>query len=673
MEALSVKLSLETLIAEKLTPVILHWNQNHFVVLYKIKRSYSGKYIFKVADPRYGLISLQQEVFEENWKKGADKGIALILNPTDKFFSQSLEVVEQKKASVWGLARYVSPYKKDIAQLFVGLIGGSLITLTLPFMTQLLVDRGVAFKSLNIIYLILIGQFFLFLGASFIEIIKNWILLYIGSRTNIYILSNFLSKLMRLPLKFFDSKRIGDFIQRMEDHNRIEHFLTSQSLLTLFSIINLLVFSLILAYYNLSIIAIYFGFTTLAILWMFLFHAKRRLLDFTNFAYRAENQDSIYELLHGMQEIKLNNLQDYKREQWENIQIKLFNNNISILATDQYQLTGYQFINQFKNILVTFIAAQQVVLGNISLGAMLSIIYIVGQMNSPIEQLITFFRSLQDTQLSLERLEEIHRKPDEEQDNQVHEIPQTPHKEGIQITELTFRYEGPQSPAVLHQLSCFIPQNQTTAIVGASGSGKTSLIKLLLKFQEAPDNSILVNGLDLNKLSPQKWRGNCGAVMQEGFIFSDTIARNIATNDIQFDPDRLSHAIKMANLEGYIQKQPLGINTSIGQNGNGLSGGEKQRILIARAIYKDPQYLFFDEATSALDAANEKIIMTNLNHFFTNKTVVVVAHRLSTVKNAHQIIVLDQGEIVEVGNHTELTAKKGTYFHLIKNQLELGN
>lgn len=672
IESLSVKLGMETLLKEKFVPIILHWNENHFVVLHQIKKTWRGEYIFKIADPRYGLISLSQAIFEQNWIGDKPKGIALILNPTETFYTKQ-EKKLVKTAPIKTLYKYFKPYKANLIHLFIGLLGGSLITLIFPFLTQLLIDKGVAFKSLNIIFLILLGQLFLFLGSSFIEVIRNWVLLHIGTRTNIAILSNFLSKLTKLPLSFFDSKRIGDFMQRIEDHNRIEDFLTSQSLFTFFSLINFIVFLAVLAFYNIWIILVYLLLTLIAVGWMFLFYKQRRLLDFTNFAYRAENQSSILELLNGMQEIKLNNFETYKQNEWEDIQIKLFVNNMSILRIDQYQLVGYKFINQFKNIVVTFIAAQQVVLGNISLGAMLSITYIVGQMNSPVEQLIAFFRSLQDTQLSLERLEEINQKRNEEQENHLTQLPPSPTQKGIQISDLSFRYEGPQSIPVLKNLNLFIPEGNVTAIVGASGSGKTTLMKLLLKFYPINEGEIKINDSSLETLSPRWWRQNCGTVLQDGFIFSDTIARNIATNELDIDYKKLEHAIVMANLQSYIEKLPLGVLTKIGANSSGLSGGEKQRILIARAIYKNPMYLFFDEATSALDADNEKVIMNNLNQFFQNKTVFIIAHRLSTVKNAQQIIVLNKGEIVEQGNHKELVALKGHYFHLVKNQLELGS
>ena len=672
IDTLPVKLTTEALVSQPMLPCILHWNQNHFVVLHDIKKTWTGKYKFKIADPRHSLITLSQELFEENWL-GSDnnKGIAMLLEPNDNFH----KLPQQQKNKTNGLKnlyRYFKPYRVDITQLFIGLLGGSLITLIFPFLTQLLIDKGVAFKSLNIIFLILLGQLFLFIGAAFIEIIRNWILLHIGTRTNITILSDFLSKLTRLPLRFFDSKRVGDFMQRIDDHDRIEQFLTSQSLFTIFSLINFCVFFLVLAYYNLQIVLVYGILTSLAIGWVFLFFKQRKLLDFANFAHRSENQDSILELLHGMQEIKLNNFETYKQNQWEEIQIKLFHNNIAALSLSQYQLVGYNILNQLKNIIVTFIAAQQVILGNISLGAMLSIMYIIGQMNSPIEQLITFFRSLQDTQLCMERLDEIHTQEDEEKEGQLPCPTSLNVNPGIRIENLSFRYEGPTSPAVLNNINLFIPEGKITAIVGASGSGKTTLMKLLLKFYDVEEGRIEINNTDINQLSPNLWRENCGTVLQDGFIFSDTIARNIATSDIHYDADRLHKAIEVANLTPYIDNKALGVNTKIGRSGLGLSGGEKQRLLIARAVYRNPQYLFFDEATSALDADNEKVIMNNLNQFFENKTVFVIAHRLSTVKNADQIIVLNKGEIVEQGNHYDLVEQQGHYFHLVKNQLELG-
>ena len=560
----------------------------------------------------------------------------------------------------------------------MGLLAGSLFTLIFPFLTQALIDKGVEAKSLNIVFIILLAQVFLFLGSIAIEIVRNWVMLYIGTRINITIISDFLKKILGLPIKFFDTKMMGDFNQRIQDHERIEHFLTSQSLLTLFSIINFSVFFLVLFHYDIKIVVIYAALTTIAITWSILFLKRRKILDYQRFQRRSENQESIYELINGIQEIKLNNFEDYKREEWEGIQIKLFNINLRILKLDQLQLIGFDFINQLKNILVTFIAAREVILGNITLGAMLAISYIIGQMNSPVSQLINFFRSLQDARLSLERLTEVQNQEEEEKENQI-QLSEKDHftqngiAKGIKISQLNFQYEGPRSPFVLQNIDLLIPEGKTTAIVEASGSGKTTLMKLLLKFYEPIKGDIFINKHNLSDVSSANWRENCGVVMQDGYIFSDTIERNIATGDENIDGEKLQHAIKTANIEEFIDFLPLGLKTKIGAAGIGISRGQKQRILIARAVYKNPHYIFFDEATSALDAENEKVIHDNLQEFFKNKTVLIIAHRLSTVKNADQITVLKHGNIVEFGKHQELVNANGIYYNLVKNQLELGS
>lgn len=674
-EMVSAKLTLQKLIENYQYPCIIHWHNVHFVVLYKIKKRRFGKgYLFKLADPAHGFVTVSEEEFKKNWENNeTDKGIALFLTPTERF-----EQLEEHKETIEGIRylwKYLKPYKKELLQLLTGLFAGSLFTLIFPFLTQLLIDKGVGAKSMSIVFIILLGQLFLFLGSSFIEVIRNWIMLYIGARINIHIIADFLHKLIKLPIHFFDTKMIGDFTQRIGDHQRIEQFLTSQSLFASFSLLNLCVFCVVLAWYDVKILGVYILLTTLAIGWIFLFLRRRKILDYSKFHVGAENHEITYELLNGMQEMKLNRFENYKIDVWEKVQIKLFQINTKILALDQYQIIGYNFINQFKNIMVTFLAAREVILGNLTLGAMLSVSYIIGQMNSPLNQLISFFRSLQDARISLERLGEIHQREDEEQENQLlfpdASKSQGNANSGIQLSRVSFQYEGPQSPYVLRDIDLFIPQGKITAIVGASGSGKTTLMKLLLKFYAPIKGHIWVNEYMLEKISAQSWRDECGVVMQDGFIFSDTIERNIATSD-EIDKDRLRYALEMANLQDFVNRLPLGLKTKVGASGNGISGGQKQRILIARAIYKDPRYLFFDEATSALDADNESVIMENLTTFMEGRTSVVIAHRLSTVKNADQIIVLKNGEIVEVGNHYSLVKEAGDYFHLVKNQLELG-
>ena len=563
-------------------------------------------------------------------------------------------------------------------QLFMFLLLGTLTTLVFPVLTQKLIDDGVNKKDLSVITYILLAQLFFFFGNIIFGIFRNWIMLVVGTKINIQIISDFLKKLLKLPIKFFDTKLMGDFNQRIQDHERIEDFLTSQSLITLFSVITFSVFFGVLWYYDFRILAVYIILTVVSIAWSLYWMRKRKILDYFRFQQRSENQESIYEIINGVSEMKLNQFEDFKRREWEQIQQKLFKINIRILKLDQIQLSGFEFMNQLKNIVVTFLAASFVVKGNMTLGALLSVSYIIGQMNSPVSQLISFFRSLQDAKLSLARLNEVQNHPEEEQENQLPLLsPKYMQKNGIEkgiyFKNTSFQYEGPQSPFVLKDINLFIPEGKVTAIVGASGSGKTTLMKMLLKFYEPVSGEIFFNHLNINDISPLDLRKNCGVVMQDGFIFSDTIERNIATNDENIDYEKLDKALKTANIKSFVEELPLGLNTKIGASGNGISGGQKQRILIARAVYKNPNFIFFDEATSALDAENEKIIHDNLQSFFKGKTVIIVAHRLSTVKNADQIIVLKHGQIVEQGNHQELVQRKADYYNLVKNQLELGN
>ena len=558
--------------------------------------------------------------------------------------------------------------------MFLLLSLGTLITLVFPILTQKLIDEGVNQKNLSIISYILLAQLGFFFGGMVINIFQNWIMLVVGTKINIQIISDFLKKMLRLPIRFFDTKLMGDFNQRIQDHERIEHFLTSQSLLTIFSMITFTAFFGVLWYYDFLILAVYMVLTIISVLWSLFWMRKRKILDYFRFQQRSENQESIYEIIKGVSEMKLNQFEEFKRKEWEKIQQKLFKINIRILKLDQIQLSGFEFINQIKNILVTFLSAYFVVQNRMTLGELLSVSYIIGQMNSPVNQLILFFRSLQDAKLSLSRLNEVQNHTEEEQEyhQNLPTLQENIHNSGIKINNVSFQYEGPQSSYVLKNINFNIPKGKITAIVGASGSGKTTLIKMLLKFYEPTQGSILINNININDISPTSLRKTCGVVMQDGFIFSDTIEINIATSDENIDYNKLNQALEISNLKEFINDLPLGLNTKIGSSGNGISGGQKQRILIARAVYKNPNFILFDEATSALDAENEKIIHDNLQSFFKGRTVIIVAHRLSTVKNADQIIVLKKGQIVEQGNHKELVSKKGEYYNLIKNQLELG-
>lgn len=700
---LKVKISYQQLLEEVPLPCILHWNQEHFVVLYDIRKSFwsflpwvNSEDKFVVADPGHDLVVVNKAIFLKCWvSEGHNKGIALIVEPTPEFYQQK-EDRQNTKSGFSFLFNYLIPYKKYLSQVLLGMIFGSVLSMIFPFLTQALVDFGIHRHNVSFIHLILISQLLLFLGGTAVDMIRHWILLHIGSRVSVTIISAFLIKLMKLPISFFETKNIGDITQRIQDHYRIETFLTGATLSTFFSIINLIIFSIVLGMYSLTLLGIFAVGSLFSILWITIFLKQRKDLDYNRFQRLRENQNSVYELITGMQEIKLNNCEKPRRWDWERIQAKLFKINIKSLALEQYQEMGSTFFTQLKNILISYVAATQVIDNKISLGVMLSISYIIGQMNGPLSQLMTFIRSIQDAKISLERLGEIHNRPDEELDEETsfaklnevlddnivtiedHEDDtftlnhlNEQRSRGIVLKNLSFRYGGATSPLILKNLNLIIPEGKVTAIVGTSGSGKTTLLKLLLKFYGLSEGDILVNDSNLLNMSAKKWRNNCGTVMQDGYIFSDTIARNIAVDGQKIDEERLLEAIRVANLQDYLKKLPLGFSTKIGNSGSGLSGGQRQRIFIARAVYKNPKYIFFDEATSALDANNEKIIMENLDRFFEDRTVIVIAHRLSTVKNADQIIVLENGEIKEIGNHKLLTSKRGVYYELVKNQLEL--
>ena len=676
--SLGVKIDLEKL-KEAPLPCILHWNKNHYVVLYKSPSgSPKGRGKYYVSDPAHGLLTYNQEDFLKNWignnaTAETEEGIALLLEPTPKFNQVGSPPSGELEGDLGFkfLSTYLYKYKSFIVQLIIGLLAGSLLQLIFPFLTQSIVDVGIKNQDLNFIYLILFAQLALFVGRISIEIIRSWILLHLSTRINISLISDFFIKLMSLPIAFFDTRMTGDILQRINDHRRIERILTTSSLNVLFSMVNLVIFGLVLLYYNVSIFGIFVVGSVFYFLWIAIFLKKRKDLDYKRFSQVSQEQSKVIELINGMQEIKLHNAEKQKRWGWEYLQARLFKISIDGLALEQYQSVGSGFINELKNILITVLAAKLVIDGEITLGMMLAITYIVGQLNSPISQLINFVRELQDARISLDRLSEIHNKEDEEKDaeEKTHDIQK---EEDVKLAQVSYRYTGSEQ-LVLKDLDLTIPANKITAIVGTSGSGKTTLLKMLLKFYEPTTGSIKIGSHDLKNISQKTWRSHTGVVMQEGYIFNDTIANNIAVGEDYVDKQKLAKAVDVANIQEFIETLPLSYNTKIGMEGVGLSTGQKQRILIARAVYKNPDFLFFDEATSALDAHNEKIIMEKLNTFFKNKTVVVIAHRLSTVKNADQIVVLEKGKIIEKGTHKELVDLKGSYFTLVKNQLELGS
>jgi ATP-binding cassette subfamily B protein len=666
------RLSLEKLLEIDL-PCILHWQQKHFVVLYKISSKSSSKRIYHISDPARGLIEYQETDFLRCWlstrNNGHSEGIALMLSAAPEFYAQGGD--PSKGLDLTYMLRYLYKYKQLIVQLFVGLGVGSLLQLILPFLTQSVVDIGINTRNLNFVYIVLIAQTMLFLGRMSVDFIRSWILLHITTRINISILTDFLIKLMKLPMSFFETKMTGDIMQRMSDQGRIQSFLTGSSLSTIFSLFNLVIFAFVLAYYNINIFIIFLVSSVIYSLWVIFFLKKRRELDFKRFDISSENQSNIVQLISGMQEIKLNNCEQQKRWEWERIQAGLFKFSMKSLALGQYQQLGTFFINEGKNILITFMVAKSVIDGQLTLGAMMAVQYIVGQLNSPIEQLLGFLQSYQDAKISLERLNEIHELEDEEPVEKKF-LKELPLNKSISLKNVAFTYPGAGNEPVLQNINLNIPEGKTTAIVGMSGSGKTTILKLLLRFYEPEKGEIRVGSTYLDQIGYRYWRGKCGIVMQDGFIFSDTIARNIAVGDEYPDMPKLLSAINVANIREFIEELPLGLNTKIGAAGNGISQGQRQRMLIARAVYKDPEYMFFDEATNALDANNEKVIMENLETFFEGRTVVVVAHRLSTVKHADNIIVLDKGLIIEQGTHQELVDANGEYYQLVKNQLEVG-
>jgi ATP-binding cassette subfamily B protein len=671
MRTLSARISFEQLKEEVPLPSIVHWRQRHFIVVYRIKRG-----TVYVADPAHGLVAYSESDFLDGWissrDNGSSQGVALMLEPTPEFDEREETETYQARTGLRFFAGYLKPHKKLFIQVFLSLLAGSLFGLILPFLTQSIVDFGINTSNVGFIYAILLGQLMLFVGRTTVEFIRGWIFLYIGTRMNISIISDFLAKIMKLPMPFFETKKIGDLLQRIGDNQRVQNFLTSTSINTLFSLFNLVIFGFVLALYSSGIFLIFLAGSVAASIWIIVFMKRRRELDFKRFDRMSENQSRMIQLITGMQEIKLTGSEKQKRWEWERIQARLFKVSIASLSLNQLQDGGNLFLNELKNIFISFLAATEVVEGRMTLGMMLAVQYIIGQLNSPINQLIGFAQAAQDAKISLERMGEIHNQKNEEnEENETAVV--LPKANTLRLSDVRFRYEGPNSPYVLDDISFEIPEGKVTAIVGTSGSGKTTLLKLLLKFYPVNEGDIRLGDLRLDVIQTSRWRQKCGVVMQDGFIFSDSIARNIAVGEESIDRERLWNAAQIANIHEFVETLPLGYNTKIGPDGHGLSQGQRQRILIARAVYKDPAFIFFDEATSSLDANNERTIMENLQEFFKGRTVVVIAHRLSTVKNADQIVVLEAGRLVECGNHADLVRQQGSYYELIKNQLELGS
>lgn len=673
MCSMGVKISVEQLAKDAILPCILHWNQHHFVVLYKVSRHRKGGHRFHIADPASQKAVFRQEELERCWlakkENGEDVGMALLLEPGPDFMAYEDEKRSAKR-DLFFFVRYLLPYKRQFLQLVIGMFLGMVLQIIFPFLTQSLVDVGIRSADLGFVSLILIAQLALFLSQLGVGFIRSWILLHVNSRVDITLISDFLMKLMRLPLRYFDTKNTGDIMQRIGDHGRIKSFLMGNSINILFSLLNFLVFGFILAYYNPIILLIFLFGNTCHVVWILSFMKYRRELDIRRFNQSAGEQSKLIQLIQGMQEIKLNNCEKQKRWEWERIQVKLFRISLRGLAIGQIQQVGSVFFTQITGIIISFIAAKSVVEGNMTLGMMMSLTYIIGQVSAPIGDFIGLAQAWQDAKISLERLNEVHRRKDEEQ-GIYGKLSVMPESHDIRLENVTFSYSGAERDYALENVTMTIPEHKVTAIVGASGSGKTTVIKLLQGFYSPNKGCIKIGETPLGMINPHLWRSRTGSVMQESYIFSDTIAKNIAVSTENVDKERLRHAVKVANIDDFIHSLPMGYNTKIGMEGNGVSQGQRQRILIARAVYKNPEFIFLDEATNSLDSNNESVIMHNLQKFYEGKTVVIVAHRLSTVRHADNIIVMDEGHIVEEGTHEELTRKRGVYYSLVHNQLDL--
>ena len=673
MRTLGVKITFGQLAHEAVLPCIVHWNQNHFVVLYKIDKDRNGDYRFYISDPASKKLVYSEVEFRKCWISNKEEkvGAALLLEPGPDFKNKEDETRPTMRDLLF-FARYMYPYKSQFVQLLLGMLVGSGIQMIFPFLTQSLVDVGIHSSDLSFITMILVAQLVLFISQLSVDFIRSWIILHINSRIDISLISDFLIKLMKLPIRYFDTKMTGDIMQRISDHARIKTFLMGNSINIIFSLFNFALFGAILGYYSITILGIFLLGNSIYVIWVLFFMKYRRQLDAKRFSLAAGEQSKLIQLVQGMQEIKLNNCESQKRWEWERIQIKLFKVSVKGLQIGQLQQLGTLFFSQTTSFLLTFIAAKSVIDGSMTLGMMMSLTYIIGQVSAPVSEFIGFAQVYQDARISLERLNEVHRRKDEEKDITA-KLNTMPESNNVRFEHVTFSYSGADRDYALDDVSLTIPEHKVTAVVGTSGSGKTTLVKLILGFYQPNKGAVKIGDVPVDMINPHKWRSMTGSVMQDGYIFSDTIAKNIAVSTEHVDIERLRHAVRVANIEEYINSLPLGYETKIGMEGNGLSQGQRQRLLIARAVYKNPDFIFLDEATNALDANNEKVIMKNMNEFYKGKTVLIVAHRLSTVRNADNIIVLDKGKIVEQGTHDELTSKRGAYYNLIKNQLELGS
>ncbi|MDO4171757.1 MAG: peptidase domain-containing ABC transporter [Prevotellaceae bacterium] len=673
MRTLSCKITMDQLADGIQLPCILHWNQNHFVVCYKVTGK-EGKRRFHIADPAMGKVTLDEKNMRRHWlstkMEGEDVGIAMEITPGPDFGKFEDENEEGMK-NLSRFLKYILPFKRQIGLLLLGSLAVMGLSYVTPFLSQANMDIGIKNRDLDFIVLILIAQLVISVSQIAIGFIQSWISLHMNTRINISLISDYLMRLTRMPLHCFDTKNMGDILQRIGDHGRIKSFLMGDSINIVFSLGTFVVFAVILGIYNWMILLTFLIGNGLYICWILLFMPFRRELDHRRFAASAKLQNNMVQFIQGMQDIKLNNTEKQRRWEWERLQASLYRIGIRGLKLGQIQSVGSIFFSSITGILISYLSARMVVTGEITLGMMIALSFIIGQVSGPIGSFIGFAQSYQDAKISLERLNEINDQEDEDKDIDT-KLAYLPDCHDIIVDKLTFSYSGAERDYALQDVTLRIPQNKVTAIVGASGSGKTTLVKLLQGFYQPLRGIISIGNTPLNQINPHYWRAKTGSVMQESYIFSDTIANNIAISTDEVDMTRLRHAVDVANIRAFVNQLPLNYSTKIGMEGNGISQGQRQRILIARAVYKNPEYIFLDEATNSLDANNESIIMKNLHEFYKGKTVVIVAHRLSTVKDADNIVVLDHGRIAEQGTHAKLVSMQGAYYNLVKNQLELG-
>ncbi len=668
LQTLAVRVSVNRLISDLPLPCIAHWDEDHFVVVYGVK----GDTIL-VADPAKGKRKLNVQEFLNHWAEeeegGVQVGVLLLLQTTPEFFAREGETVDRSRI------RYLLPYftrnRQLMMQLGVGLVLGMLIQLLVPFLLKAIIDVGINRVDVNFIVIATLALGVLLISQLGVELFRSWILLHVGARVNINLVSDFLIQLTKMPLRFFETRLTGDLLQRIADNERVQRFLTSTSLMSVFSFLTFFAFVAILAIWSPIILTIFLAGTLAAVAWVALVGRWRRKSDYQQFDQLTQNQGSLMELINGMRDIKLHNAEKQKRWAWERIQAKLFRIGLETRQLEQLQRTGSAFFNEGKNLLIIAVAANLVIDGEMTLGMMVAIMYIVGTQQAPINRIVEFLRSFQEARLSLERMNEIHLR--ENQEDLAHQaVTLLPERADLVLEKVTFQYHGPGSKKVLKNVSLRIPKGKTTAVVGTSGSGKTTLIKLLMNLYQPTEGVVRLGDISLQNIDNRLWRSKCGGVLQDGYIFQDTIARNIALGDEIIDQKKLLRAVKAANIQSFVEALPLGYNTVVGREGQGLSEGQKQRLLIARMVYKDPEYLFLDEATMALDPYNEMLIMENLEDIFRSATKVIVAHRMSTIIEADNIIVLEDGELVEQGTHQELSYVQGAYYQLVKNQIELG-